>query len=210
MHISEGILSPPVLAGGAALSAIGVGIGLAKMRHEDVLRASLISSAFFVAGLFHVPLGFTSVHLVLNGLVGLLLGWTAFPAILVALLLQALLFQEGGLTVLGVNTFAMALPAVICHYVFGPFIRDVNIKQAVICWLLAGAVGAVAIIASGILSATALLLSGKEFEGAARVILGAHAPLMVIEAFVTGSVVVFLKKVRPEIFQVLRRDAEDD
>ncbi len=47
---------------------------------------------------------------------GLLLGWPAFPAILVGLFLQALLFQFGGLTVLGVNTFNVAVPAVLCFY----------------------------------------------------------------------------------------------
>ena len=47
------------------------------------------------------------MHLILNGLLGMLLGWAAFPSIFVALMLQAILFQYGGITVLGVNTFNM-------------------------------------------------------------------------------------------------------
>ena len=54
---------------------------------------------------------FSSAHLILNGLLGVVLGWAAFPVIFVALLLQAVLFQFGGFTVLGVNTATMGLGA---------------------------------------------------------------------------------------------------
>ena len=123
MHISEGVLSPAVLAGGAALTAVGTAIGFKKMDYEAIPRVAILAAAFFVATLIHVPVGPVGLHLVLNGLMGLLLGWLAVPAILVALFLQALLFQFGGLTVLGVNTVIMALPAVVCFYLFRPFLR---------------------------------------------------------------------------------------
>ncbi len=123
MHISEGVLSPAVLAGGAALAAVGTAIGLKKMDYEAIPRVAILSAAFFVATLIHVPVGPVGLHLVLNGLMGLLLGWLAVPAILIALFLQSLLFQFGGLTVLGVNTVIMALPAVVCFYLFRPFLR---------------------------------------------------------------------------------------
>ena len=108
MHISEGVLSPAVLGGGAALTVVGTAIGLKKLDYEAIPRVAILSAAFFVASLIHVPVGPVGLHLVLNGLMGLLLGWLAFPAILIALFLQALLFQYGGLTVLGVNTVIMA------------------------------------------------------------------------------------------------------
>jgi hypothetical protein len=74
-----------------------------------------VVSAFFVASFIHVPVGPAAVHLVLNGLCGLLLGWLAFPAILVGLTLQALLFQFGGLTTLGVNTFNLAFQMLVAY-----------------------------------------------------------------------------------------------
>ena len=114
MHISEGILSAPVLVTGAALTATAVGYSLKKMEHKEVPRVAILSSVFFVASLIHVPVGPSSVHLILNGIIGVLLGWSTFPAILVALALQGVLFQFGGITTLGVNTFNMALPAIIC------------------------------------------------------------------------------------------------
>jgi len=74
MHISEGICSPPVLAAGLGLAVAGVAYGLRKIDTESIPRVGVLSSAFFVASLIHVPIGPTSVHLVLNGLMGLLLG----------------------------------------------------------------------------------------------------------------------------------------
>ena len=108
MHISEGVLSGPVLISGGALAAVGTAIGLRKLDYDHIAKAGMLSAAFFVASLVHVPIGPANAHLVLNGLVGLLLGWAAFPAILVALVLQAVLFQFGGITVLGVNTIITA------------------------------------------------------------------------------------------------------
>src|SRR4030042_7141130 len=121
MHISEGVLSPAVLAGGVALTVVGTAIGLKKMDYEAIPRVAILSAAFFGASLIHVPVGPVGLHLVLNGRMGLLLGWLAVPAILIALFLQALLFQFGGLTALGVNTVAMAGPAVLSFYSYrGP------------------------------------------------------------------------------------------
>ncbi len=123
MHIPEGFLSGTpggigVLAAGAAVAATGTAIGLRKIDYEQMPRVAMLSAAFFVASLVHVPLGGTSVHLVLNGLVGLILGWAAFPAILIALFLQAVFFGFGGVTTLGLNTVTMALPAVAAYYLF--------------------------------------------------------------------------------------------
>ena len=114
MHISEGVLSGPVLISGIVLAATCTAIGLKKLDYDRIPRAAILSASFFVASLIHVPVGPSSVHLILNGIVGLILGWGAFPVILVALTLQAMLFQFGGITTLGVNTMIMALPAVFC------------------------------------------------------------------------------------------------
>ena len=61
----------------------------------------------------HVPVGPFSMHLVLSGIAGLLLGWGTLTVVTVGLLLQALFIGFGGLTVLGVNISIMALPGAI-------------------------------------------------------------------------------------------------
>jgi cobalt/nickel transport system permease protein len=196
LHISEGVLSAPVLAAGGALAAGGVAIGLRTIRDERIPTVALFSSAFFVVSLIHVPIYPTSWHLLLNGLAGVLLGWAAFPAILIALLLQAVLFGHGGLTPLGVNTVVMALPAVVCGWAFR---RGVASRRRGVVFACGFGAGAAAIALSLGLLRLALLASGKEFVHVAGVVVLTHVPVAVVEGLVTGSVAVFLRAVKPEL-----------
>ncbi len=117
-------MSGPVLGAGAALAVAGLAIGLRTMDYEKLPEVAVLSSVFFIASLIHVPVGVSSAHLILNGISGVLLGWLAFPAIFVGLALQAVLFEFGGLTTLGVNTFNMAFPAVIVGFLCRHFIKS--------------------------------------------------------------------------------------
>jgi cobalt/nickel transport system permease protein len=201
MHISEGVLSPPVLVAGAVLTAAGVAMGLNKMDNEKIPQVAVLTAAFFVASLIRVPVGPSSVHLVLNGLLGLVLGWAAFPAILVGLALQALLFQFGGLTTLGVNTFNMAMPAVVCYYLFG---RSITSRPPGVATALAFGCGFFAILLSSLLLATCLIFTGESFVQAAEILVLAHLPVMFLEGLVVAFCLVFLMKVKPELLGVTR------
>lgn len=194
MHISEGILSWQVLAGSGAAALAATAVGIRAMDPEKVARTGILSAAFFVASLIHIPFGPGSVHLILNGLVGVILGWSAFPAIFIALLLQAIMFQFGGLTTLGVNTLIMAIPAVISYYVFRLLNRCSFLQAAApfACAMLA-------IVISALLAAAALVFSEKNFQELAVMILVAHVPVMIIEGIVTGLAIAFLKKVKPDL-----------
>jgi len=196
MHISEGVLSLPVLIGGAAICAGGTAIGLKKMSQEEIPKVGILTATFFVASLVHVPLGPSSVHLILNGLIGLILGWAAFPALLVALFFQAVFFQFGGLTVLGVNTVNMALPGIIVYYLFLPAARSGNTVLSIIGGFLAGGV---AVAMAGVLVAISLYLSNQAFLAAAKAVLAAHIPIMIIEGIITVIAISFINKVRPEL-----------
>ncbi len=198
MHISEGILSAPVLAGGAVLTTIGTAIGLKKLDYDRIMSVSLLSATFFVASLIHVPLGPGSVHLLLGGLLGLILGWGAFPAIVVALMLQALFFQYGGIVVLGVNGLIIAGPAVLCGVILQPWLQKGS-KQRSTAGFLAGFFS---ILLSAILMATALYLSDHGFLKVAGLVLLSHLPVMLIEGLITMFVVNFLVKVQPEILSI--------
>ena len=81
MHISEGVLNGPVLVAGAAVALAGTAVGLRRLELDRVAQAGMLAAAFFVASLIHVPVGPSNAHLILNGIVGLLLGWAAFPGI---------------------------------------------------------------------------------------------------------------------------------
>ena len=198
MHISEGILSAPVLAGGAVLTTVGTAIGLKKMDYDRIMSVSLLSATFFVASLIHVPLGPGSVHLLLGGLLGLILGWGAFPAIVVALMLQALFFQYGGIVVLGVNGLIIAGPAVLCGVVLHPWLQK-NTKQRAIAGFLAGFCS---ILLSALLMAMALYFSDSGFLKVAGLVLLSHLPVMLIEGLITMFAVNFLARVQPEILSI--------
>jgi len=198
MHIVDGALSSQVIVGGTVLAAAGIGLGLKKLSVERIPAAGVMSASFFVASLVHVPLGPSSVHLILNGLAGLILGWAAFPALFVALLLQAVFFGFGGLTVLGVNTLNIALPAVIVHYVCRHGIAAGRPAVAAV-WGAVG--GALAIALTTFCVGAALALTGDAFIPAAKLIFFAHIPIMAIEAVLSGAAVLLARRVKPELFQ---------
>jgi cobalt/nickel transport system permease protein len=193
MHISEGVLSAPVLGAGAALTAVGMAVGLKKLDYDRLPQTAILAAGFFVASLVHVPIGPAKAHLVLNGLLGIILGWSVFPAIFVGLVLQALLFQYGGLTSLGVNTFSMAFGGLLSYWLFARWIDRGGAVTAVAAF---GA-GSVAVFISAIIVAGALALSGEEFITAAELIIVAHLPIMAAEGLLTAAIVSFLHRVRP-------------
>jgi len=203
VHIYEGFLAATpsgqaVLVAGATAAAVATAIGLKKIDYERVPQIAVLSSAFFVASLIHVPIGPSSEHLVLCGLLGLVLGWAAFPAVFVALLLQAVFFSYGGLTTLGVNTLIMAVPAVSCHYLFRDAVRSRNEGTV---FAVGFAAGGIAILLGALLAAGAIWAAGAEFRMFSKLVVLGHLPLVVVEGLVTGSVVVLLRKVRPELLE---------
>lgn len=199
MHIADAVVSYPVLIGGTVAAAGGVAMGLRRLSPDRMPQAALVSTMFFVAALIHIPLGPAQLHLVLNGLAGLLLGWAVFPAVLIALLLQAVMFGYGGVTVLGVNTCVMAIPGLVTYLLLHRTVQRTRSKPA--AFAIGAVSGIIGIGLSSLLLASALLFSGDQFREMTLAIMLANIPLMVIEAAVTGSIVSFLMMARPEIFK---------
>lgn len=196
MHISDGVLSAPVWIGGYAVTAGIVVATMKKMKVEHMPKVAVVTSAFFVASLIHVPIGPTSVHLVLNGLVGMILGPMAFVSILLGLALQALLFQHGGITTIGSNAVMMGVPALLAYKIFN--LRKVftfKSNEAIFGFLA----GALAIFFAVLILAALLVTTGSEFIGVAKYVALVHLPIMIIEGIVTGFIASFLMKVKPEI-----------
>ena len=179
--------------GSAALTAIA----LRRLDDAQIPTAVLLAAALFVSSLLSFPVGPSSAHLQLTGLAGLLLGWAAVPAVLVALLLQAILFGYGGLLVLGVNTLNLALPALLVGLLLGPALRRHPARAG-----LYGALGGgLAVAGTGALVALTLALSSPDFVAAARLLPFSYLPLLALEALVTAVVLSFLIRVAPELLR---------
>jgi len=199
MHITEGIAPVPVALAGGIIAAGGVAVGLRAMKDEQIPRAALMSAAIFASSLLvRLPVGPSSVHPVLNGLTGVLLGWAAVPVFLVALFLEALLFQFGGITTLGINTVTMAFPAVVCYALFNRPLQRCRGTNA--AFLLGVGAGVTALILSFLLWAAALVLSGKSFVLVVKLACLPHLFITGAEGILTGFVVAFLARVYPGVF----------
>ena len=211
MHIPDGVLSTAVALTGYATTGLATWHSLRKISRagdprRGVPKASLLTAAFFVASWIHIPVPPTSVHLVLNGLLGAVLGYYAFPAILIGLFFQAVMFQHGGLTTLGVNATIMGIPALLSYGLFrlrraGG--RESRARTGVLGFL-AGAlgVGISSVIALILLVATIPSNLDSELERASIYALTlAHIPVMLLEGTFTALVVLFLQRVRPELLE---------
>ncbi len=209
MHIPDGILPVPVTAAGYAATAAVTWYSVRKINkkensRQDIPKTSLLTAAFFVVSWIHIPVPPTSVHLVLNGLLGAILGYFAFPAILIGLFFQAVMFQHGGLTTLGVNAMIMGLPAIIAHYIFR--LRRFGNKESRWKTGVFGFIsGAIAVAMSVSMFVVILLTNipadldvGTE-RAAIYTLAIAHLPLIAIEGFITSLLAVFLQRVRPRI-----------
>lgn len=204
-HLPDGILTMPVLAAGAVVAVAGCAAGLRRLPPERIPHAALATTACFLASLVHFPVGAGSVHLLLNGLAGILLGWAAFPAVAVAALLQALTFGFGGFLALGVNIVDMAAPAVAAGALFRAALNRFGPDDRRTVWA-AGAAGGLATVATACLMAAALAASGGEFATAAYLALPAHAPVALIETFVAAAAAGVILRTRPEHFAPPRRE----
>jgi cobalt/nickel transport system permease protein len=209
MHIPDGILPVPVTATGYAVTAAVTWYSVHKINQrenprQDVPKASLLTAAFFVASWIHIPVPPTSVHLVLNGLLGAVLGYFAFPAILIGLFFQAVMFQHGGLTTLGVNAVTMGIPAIIAHYIFR--LRKLGDnegrRKTAVFGFLAGAIAlglSVALFVVILLTNLPAELDIGTERAAIYTLAIAHLPLIAIEGAITSILAVFLQRVRPRI-----------
>jgi cobalt/nickel transport system permease protein len=118
MHVPDGFLDAPTSLGTAGVAALGVALALRAARRELDDRtaplAGLVAVFIFAAQMLTFPVGAgTSGHLLGGALAAVLVGpWTATLALTVVLLVQALLFADGGLTAIGTNVTLMGLVGV--------------------------------------------------------------------------------------------------
>jgi len=211
MHIPDGILTPQVIIGGYVTAGALTAFSLRKINQQSepeahIPKAALMTAAFFVASWIHIPVPPTSVHLVLNGILGVVLGWYAVPAILVGLFLQAVMFQHGGLTTLGINATMMGVPALLAFGIF-QLRNRFNLTGAMFTNIFAFLGGAFGLGLAALIAFTILVTSIPTYidvateQAAITTLTVAHIPLAIIEGFFTVLIISFLLRVRPDMVE---------
>lgn len=202
MHISDGVLSPPIVAVTSLLAAGTIGYSLKGVKTEEIPRIALMTALFLVGSTIRIPIGPTSVHLMLTGLIGLVVGRRAAMVVLAALLIQWALFQFGGLSSLGANILIEAVPAMLLGMLF----RHRLARSESTSFRYGFAAGFLAILGGVLLLSLVLIQSNLRFGmgpiSTVKAIVLAHVPLMFVEGLITAFAVRFIVRVRPEFFPV--------
>ena len=227
MHIPDGYLSPGTCV---TMYAVMVPLWAASSRVMNktlsAKQAPLLamSAAFcFLIQMFNIPIiGGTTGHAVGATLVAIVLGpWAACISVSIALVIQALLFGDGGILALGANCFNMAfVMPFVGYYVYKAISAgaSANSKRR---WIAAGAAGYVSLVAAATVAAIEFGIQptlyhdalGRAFycpyglRAAFTAMVGGH--LLVfgwVEAIVTGLVVAFLGRTEPDLVAWTRPD----
>ncbi|OQZ00657.1 MAG: hypothetical protein B6D35_05775 [Candidatus Brocadia sp. UTAMX2] len=199
MHISDGVLSPYIVGIGWAIALPVLGVSVRRLRADQVGTYGVVAAAFFAGSTIHVPVGPFSMHLVLNGMAGLLLGWGALMIVTVGLLLQSLLISFGGLMVLGINISIMALPGAIMGALGRHWIKQVSPQKRP--WI-GSLVGGGTILISALLLYITLSTTNTALMPLAKLVFLGHIPIAIVEGIVSFWLVHFLQKVKPSLLGV--------
>ena len=189
MHIADGVLPVEVCAAGFVGALSGAYWFGRRPSTEEISRIGLFAATAFVASLIHFPVAGASVHLGLWGLLGVVLGRRAFPAVFAALAFQALFLGHGGVLALGVNVVNMGLGA-LCGWIIWARVPGPTGVRA----YAAGFAGAL----------VPALVMALEFEAAGYgkgflFLAGLYAVVALVEGAATAAIVGFFQRAKPEI-----------
>lgn len=187
VHIADGVLPAWLWLAGDLAALVLVALSLYRLSPDEVPRVAFAAAAFFVSSLIHVRVGPTSVHLLLNGLVGVACGPRAGLAIAVGLLFQALLIGHGGVTSYGVNVCVMTLPALMAWLVWST-VRTWSRGPRL--FALGYALGVLTVVVTVALNA--VVLSVAVDEKVAIAVFLAHVPVALVEGYVVAVAGVYL------------------
>ncbi len=205
-HIPDGFLSAPVLAGTAAVSASALALAARRsrssLREREAPLLGAMTAFVFAAQMFNFPLGAgTSAHLLGGVLVAVIAGpWAGMLALFSVILVQALLFQDGGIAALGANTLNMAVLGagggyLLYRWLFAALGGGSRRRVAA-----ASAAAFVSALLTGTGVAVELALSGLVTARAAfYAVVLPHVLVGVGEAVITGGILAFVMRARPEL-----------
>ena len=214
MHIANGIVDAPVSAVFVvvAVGALAVCVKRARSGLDDRLApmAGLVAAFIFAAQMLNFPVAAgVSGHLLGGTLAAMLVGpWLGALCVATVLIVQALLFADGGLTAIGLNIVNMAIIATAAGYLLVVGLLRVLPRTAAGLGLTALVASIVSVVAASQGFVLEYALGGTTalpITGVAGVLLGAHLLIGVGEGLIAAVTVVTVAKVRPDLVYALRR-----
>ena len=202
MHIPDGYLDMNIAGLFYLLTAIVLGYSIYRVRREKVnwTLAGITASAIFAAQMLNWPIpGGTSAHFVGGALAGILLGpYAGCIAMACVLIVQCLVFADGGITALGANIWNMGIVDVfVGYYIY----KALEKRNRFLAGFLAGWIG---ITLGAIFAGLEIGLSSYFHYSVAITVptMGIwHALLGIVEGVITGSIVNYISTTRPDILE---------
>ncbi|MGH3365962.1 MAG: energy-coupling factor ABC transporter permease [Nocardioidaceae bacterium] len=213
MHVPDGFLDAPTSVATAGVAVAGVAIALRGARRElddrTTPMAGLVAAFVFAAQMLNFPVGAgTSGHLLGGALAAVLVGpWTGCLCLSVVVIVQSLLFADGGITALGTNITLMSLVAVAVGWLgFRGAQRLLPTTTASVA--PAAAVGAFLSVPVAAAVFTGLYAAGGAapipFGSLLATMLGWHLLIGIVEALITWLTVASIVAVRPDLVRGAR------
>jgi cobalt/nickel transport system permease protein len=214
MHVPDGFLDAPTSLGTAAVAAVGVGLALRGARRELDDRtaplAGLVAAFVFAAQMLKFPIGGgTSGHLLGGALAAVLVGpWTATLVLSVVLLVQGLLFADGGLTALGTNITLLGLVGVWTGWLVFRAVQSLLPKRVPMVAPAAAVAALVSVPVTALVFAGLYAVGGQapiRLDALVTAMVGVHTLIGVGEAVISGLAVATVVAARPDLVHGARR-----
>ncbi len=211
LHIPDGFLNLVVSLIFWALTATMIGVAISKtnktLGEKQIPLMGVMAAFIFAAQMLNFPVaGGTSGHFLGGALAAIVLGpWAGILVMTAVVAVQGLLFQDGGLLVMGANIFNMGvLTAVIGFGLYRTVLkRQMNARVGV-----AGMAAWLSTMAAALLTALQLWISGtSRLEIVLPAMLGVHALIGVGEALITMAALAFIERTRPDLVSAERSAA---
>lgn len=203
LHIPDGFLSLVIALIFWAITIVTVGTAISKtnksLGEKQVPLMGIMAAFIFAAQMLNFPVaGGTSGHFLGGALAAMVLGpWAGILVMTAVIALQALLFQDGGLLVMGANIFNMGILTAMIG--FGLY-RSVLGRSKGLRMAVSGVAAWLAVVASALLTALQLWLSGtSRLEIVIPAMLGVHVLIGLGEAVITVAALAFIERTRPDL-----------
>lgn len=217
MHMSDGIINAPTSVVFGLIAVVAVGLCAAKARDElderTVPLAGLVAAFIFAVQMVNFPiLPGVSGHLLGGALAAILVGpYTGALCIAIVLVVQSLLFADGGVTALGTNITNMAVIGVAAGYGTAVLLYAVARKRGDVPVLGLGIIAFVAALVGTICAAMGFVVeyaiggaASTSMGAVAGYMFGTHALIGVGEGLITAVTVMAVARSRPDLVYLLR------